>query len=380
MNTAIESERPIGVRETMRIAWANAPARSRRGIAGIWMLALAVVVVQVSLDARVLNDPLRLAESLGVALAMIGTGLLATVLMLQLAQQRAMGEERTAFAETHVPTQVLLALPVVAAVGVAVLAMAMGLIAARALFGTPERFIIVAIMAVYLGVVSRIIFGATRTLYEYGQRQAAAAERAQGEAVHSRMAALQAQTNPHFLFNTLNTIAALVRSDPRAAERTVENLASVLRRTLERSARPTSTIADEIDYAKAYLAIEQERFGERLRVEWQVLPTVLGGEIPTMTLQPLIENAIKHAISARLDGGAIRITIDESRDGVRIVVEDDGPGFPPVETEGNGLGNLRRRLHTLYGDLAQLRLDPAPKGRGARVELRIPLVPAGLAT
>jgi two-component system LytT family sensor kinase len=378
--TAIETDRAIGVRETIRIAWSNAPARTRQGIAAIWMVALALIAIQFIYDTDDWSDVLVLSGSIGVILASIGMGLLATVFLLQTAQQRAMGEGHATFAETEAPTQVLLALPVLAAVGVAALAMSIGMMSVRAMFGTPERFIMIAVIGIYLGVISRIIFGATRTLHAYGQRQAAAAERAQSEAVQAKMAALQGQTNPHFLFNTLNTIAALVRTDPRAAERTVENLSSVLRRTLQRSNRPMSTVADEVDYAKAYLAIEQERFGDRLRVEWRVSDTLTNSEIPTMTLQPLVENAIKHGITARIEGGSTRITIDEHPEGVRIAVEDDGPGFPPNHAEGGGLSNLRRRLQTLYGDAAAMRIERPAKGRGACIELVIPIVPATLST
>lgn len=376
MNGVTDSGRGAGFRETLRVAWMSAPGRTRQAIAGIWVLAGALIAVQIVFDFEGLGVPLEVVEAAGVVLASLGMAILATVLLLQAAQQREMGVARSAFAETRVPTQVVLVLPLVAAVGAVAVAIAMGMIASRALLGSPEHFVAVAVMAIYLGVVSRIIFGATRTLYEYGRRQAAAAERARGEAVQATMAALQAQTSPHFLFNTLNTVAALVRSDPRAAERTVESLASLLRRTLERSRRTMSTVADEMEYANAYLAIEQERFGERLRTEWQVPPSVRSNEIPTMTLQPLVENAIRHGISARLEGGAIRIAMEERPGGLLIVVEDTGPGFPSRHIEGNGLGNLRRRLTTLYGDAAGLRIGHRERGGGARVELVIPVVNA----
>src|SRR5690606_32119159 len=161
------------------------------------------IAVQVVFDFEGFGVPLEVIEAAGVVLASLGMAILATVLLLQAAQQREMGVARSAFAETRVPTQVVLVLPLDAAVGAVTVAIAMGMIATRALLGSPEHFVAVAFMAIYLGIVSRIIFGASRTLYEYGRRQAAAAERARGETVQATMAALQAQTSPHFLFNTL---------------------------------------------------------------------------------------------------------------------------------------------------------------------------------
>ena len=123
----------------------------------------------------------------------------------------------------------------------------------------------------------------------------------------AKISALQAQMNPHFLFNALNTVASLVRTDPRAAESTVENLAQVLRRTLDRSQRTFSTVEDEIGYLRAYLSVEMERYGDRLTVRWSVDPAADHLTLPPMTLQPLVENALKHGIGNRLHGGNLSI-------------------------------------------------------------------------
>jgi two-component sensor histidine kinase len=215
----------------------------------------------------------------------------------------------------------------------------------------------------------RLTADSTRFLYLHAREQAAAAERAQAEAADARLAALQAQMNPHFLFNALNTIASLVRTDARAAEATTENLAAILRRTLDRSRSTMSTVEDEADYLRAYLSIEQERYGDRLSVEWEIDPAALPVRIPPMTLQPLAENALKHGIGGRLEGGRIRIAARRTDGVLRLEVEDDGAGFVRGAREGTGLDNLRARLATLYGDRASLNVEPLPRGTLATVQL-----------
>jgi two-component system, LytTR family, sensor kinase len=224
-------------------------------------------------------------------------------------------------------------------------------------------------MIMVLAYSARVTVDSTRFLYAHAREQAAAAERAQAEAADARLAALQAQMNPHFLFNALNTIASLVRTDARAAEATTENLAAILRRTLDRSRSTLSTVEDEADYLRAYLGIEQARFGERLSVEWEIDPAALPVRIPPMTLQPLAENALRHGIGGRLEGGRIRIAARRVDGVLRLEVEDDGAGFVRGAREGTGLGNLRARLATLYGDRASLDVQPLPRGTLATVQL-----------
>jgi sensor histidine kinase YesM len=218
---------------------------------------------------------------------------------------------------------------------------------------------------------ARLTADSTRFLYRYAREQAEAAQHAQAEAADARLHALQAQMNPHFLFNALNTIASLVRTDVRAAEATTENLAAILRRTLDRSRSTISTVEDEADYLRAYLAIEQERYGDRLSVDWRIDPAALPLRIPPMTLQPLAENSLKHGIGGRLEGGRMRISAVRADGRLRLEVEDDGAGFAADAADGTGLGNLRARLATLYGDRASLTVDRLP--RGARVTVELPV-------
>lgn len=251
----------------------------------------------------------------------------------------------------------------------------------------------------FLSWTISMIASTTRFMYGHAREQAEAAERARGEATEAQLTALQAQMNPHFLFNTLNTVASLVRTDPVAAEATVENLAVVLRRTLDRSRRIVSTVEDEIDHLAAYLSVAKQRFEDRLQVHWSVDPEARPLLLPTMTLQPLVENALKHGIGARLEGGALHIGVHVERadgsevasagapaaparaGGSRLVIEvaDDGPGFSRRHREGTGLGNLRARLATLYGDGAGLHIESGAAARqpgapGARVVVTLPVV------
>jgi signal transduction histidine kinase len=266
-------------------------------------------------------------------------------------------------------TEMLLALPM--------LAFCSGLLAASSTVVVlpsarkePVLLIVVAAL-VYVTLASgKLLSDATRYLYFHAREQADAAERARAEASDAQLAALQAQVNPHFLFNALNTIAALVRTDPRAAEATTENLAAVLRRTLDRTRRVDCTVDDEIDFLRAWLAVERERYGDRLRVDFYVDPAAGALRIPTMTLQPLVENSLKHGIAEKLEGGRVTVRVRREGERLRMQVEDDGAGFPREPREGTGLGNLRRRLETIYGTDAALTIDRPPAG--ARVVVEVP--------
>jgi LytS/YehU family sensor histidine kinase len=171
------------------------------------------------------------------------------------------------------------------------------------------------------------------------------------------------------LFNALNTVASLVRSNPPAAERVVENLSDVLRQTLRRSTAGMSTVGEELEYVRTYLQLEQERWGSRLRVEWDVDEEARMRPLPPLALQPLVENALAHGIGSRLTGGVITIAI-RAGNPLTLSVKDDGPGFPARWKEGTGLGNLRERLQAIYGGRASL--DVASTPDGARVTVAVP--------
>lgn len=261
------------------------------------------------------------------------------------------------------PPMVFIAAVMAAAVAVSLLPLALA---------QPPYWIAVAGALLIVIASGGAVGDVTRFLYRQAREQAAAAERAKTEAADAELAALQAQMNPHFLFNALNTVAALIRTGPTEAEAAVEDLARVLRRTLEHSRRTTTTLGEEVEYLRAYLRIEEARFRDRLRVRWEVEPGALTAAIPPMSLQPLVENAIRHGIGGRLAGG--NVTISARREDGRLTMEvaDDGAGFAPGRAERTGLGNLRQRLATLYGADAGMFVTSGGDGTRVRIELPAP--------
>jgi hypothetical protein len=187
----------------------------------------------------------------------------------------------------------------------------------------------------------------------------------------AELRALRAQLNPHFLFNSLNSINALVGTDPEGARRMCEGLGDFLRRTLALGARDSVTLGEELALVERYLGIEQVRFGERLRVERAVDPDAAVCRVPPLLLQPLVENAIKHGIQDLVDGGAIRIEARREGDLLRLVVENPvDADAPDRRGQGVGLENVRRRLEVFGAREAQL--HSARKGERFRVTLMLP--------
>ncbi len=201
--------------------------------------------------------------------------------------------------------------------------------------------------------------------------------------LEARLDALQRQINPHFLFNTLNSIASLIRSKPDLAREMIVKLSHILR-VLLRDRDAFVPLREELDFTDDYLDIEVVRFGEKLRVVKEIAPETLDIIVPSMLLQPLIENSIKHGLEPRISGGTVtlRSRIDEGR--LLLEIEDDGVGIEPggpttapvsgLVREGSGIGmrNVRERIQVLYGEEAQVDIVSRP-GRGTRVSLRMPL-------
>ncbi len=193
----------------------------------------------------------------------------------------------------------------------------------------------------------------------------------------ARLQALRMQINPHFLFNTLNSISSLVYDQPKVADEMIGSLSDLLRVTLNTSHRQEVALREELEFLDQYLFIEQTRFGDRLTVTKEIDPTVLDAAVPNLILQPLVENAFKHGIEARLGPGAI--TVSARRDGERLRlsrVSDSGrsspAGSPPRLIEGVGLSNTRARLRGLYGDRATVVFGPRPEC-GFQVVMHLPL-------
>jgi sensor histidine kinase YesM len=188
----------------------------------------------------------------------------------------------------------------------------------------------------------------------------------------AQMAALQAQIEPHFLFNTLALIGQLIETDPAEAARVHQHLIDYLRSTLpQMRSGGTGTLGKQVEMSKAYLAIMQARMKERLKVRFEV-PVFLGSApFPPMMLQTLIENSIKHGLEPKIEGGTIEVRAHV--DGATLVVDvcDDGVGIDPHADEGVGLANIRERLQLLYGANAELVVMMPPAG-GACASVRIP--------
>jgi sensor histidine kinase YesM len=195
-------------------------------------------------------------------------------------------------------------------------------------------------------------------------------------AATAQLAALRAQINPHFLFNSLNSIAQLIHVDPAKAEACVERLAEIFRYLLNRAEQEFVPLSEELQMTNAYLEIERARFDERLRVETLVDPSALRQLIPNLVLQPLVENAVKHGLSRKVGPGTLRIAARLDDGLLTLVVGDDGLGMPSnvladVFERGVGLRNLRARLERLYGPAHLPEITSTPGG-GTRVELKLP--------
>jgi LytS/YehU family sensor histidine kinase len=208
--------------------------------------------------------------------------------------------------------------------------------------------------------------------YRQGELHAA---QLSAQLAQAQLHALRTQLHPHFLFNTLNAIAALVHRDPEAADRMIARLSDLLRLTLEGLGVQQVRLAQEIEFLKGYLEIEQARFGERLKVEMQIAPELLAARIPYLILQPLVENAIRHGIAPCSQAGRVVIRAESEKGMLVLEVRDNGPGLAtgsgtPVR-QGMGLTNTRTRLEKLYGEHQRFEIKNGSNG-GFVVTLAFP--------
>jgi two-component system LytT family sensor kinase len=205
--------------------------------------------------------------------------------------------------------------------------------------------------------------------------------------LEARLDALQRQINPHFLFNTLNSITSLVRSQPELAREMIVKLANILR-VLLKDREAFLPLREELQFTDDYLDIECVRFGDKLRVVKEIADNTLDIVVPGMLLQPLIENSIKHGLEPRIHGGTVTLRSRVTEDGrLTIEVEDDGVGIAPERNgssegsgmvrpgKGIGVRNVRERMEVLYGKLADVEINSRP-GRGTKVTLSMPILDA----
>lgn len=184
---------------------------------------------------------------------------------------------------------------------------------------------------------------------------------------------LKMQLHPHFLFNTLNAISALIHQDVELADRMIARLGDLLRTTLDRANQQEVTLREELDFIEPYLEIEKARLGSRLAVEFDIDPATLDAKAPNLILQPIVENAIRHGIAVSPLPGTIRIRAWREADTLHLSIEDTGPGMHDASTsDGIGIANTRARLAKLYGDAHSFDLINGSQG-GLRVVIVIPL-------
>lgn len=198
----------------------------------------------------------------------------------------------------------------------------------------------------------------------------------------AQLHSLKTQLQPHFLFNTMNAIAELMYEDTERAERSLTQLSDLLRLALRSDQQQEVSFADEADFVRSYLEIQQTLLHERLRVFWDLDDATLDACVPTMLLQPLVENAVRHGIAPRASGGSIAIRAVRNHDELVIEVSDDGIGLDSRnEREGVGLRNTRARLLYLYGERQSLDVTPRADGPGTLARVTIPwrTTPGGVA-
>ena len=235
-----------------------------------------------------------------------------------------------------------------------------------------------ALMSVLIGLFFGIIAAITYLLFERverlalenKQRQLRQAESAKRE-MEAQLKMLQAQIEPHFLFNTLANVGSLIDSDPLLSKRLLERLNDWLRLALQRARSGNTSLGDELDMLENYLQISKIRFGERLHWSMDTPEDVRHASFPPMLLQPLVENAVQHGIEPKLGGGVISIRADIAHDTLRISVSDDGGGLHIASGTGTGITNIHARLFALYGEAGKLTLENNAEG-GLTAILELP--------
>lgn len=198
----------------------------------------------------------------------------------------------------------------------------------------------------------------------------------------ARLAALTSQINPHFLFNTLNSVSSLIRINPEQARGVVLKLSNILRRLL-RKHDSFNPLREELAFIEDYLSIEMVRFGDSLRFVREVDPESLDRLVPSMLLQPLVENSLRHGLSSKVNGGMIRVRSHLENGRLHLLVEDDGVGIPEsamakLFEQGIGISNVNERLRVIFGNDYKMSIDSKP-GQGTRTQIEIPDIQANVA-
>jgi len=228
---------------------------------------------------------------------------------------------------------------------------------------------------VYYGLIVAIVHAFN--YYQQYEERALAASQLEAQLAQTKLHLLKMQLHPHFLFNTLNSISALLHEDPEQADLMIERLGDFLRLTLDHSTAQEVTLREEFEFLNCYLSIEQIRLQDRLASDIRVEPQALDARVPTLILQPIVENAIRHAIAPRPTQGRLQIAAAHKRGSLILTVRDNGPGVSPEwnqeNSKGMGLKITRARLERLYGVHQRFELVNAPDG-GLLVTIELPWV------
>lgn len=337
----------------------------------VFNTAIAVVLTLIAWAFVRLADPLKtlmwnfvIAQSIGL-----------TIHALYEAGGYLLGRERIEAFSTGSRVLFFAGIPIVGClIGYWIGLTLLGVNVGRIVQGAPRVVVaIVTVSIVFSTFWYRYIAGKTRLARAEAEseRERVKAVELQRQAIDAQLRSLQAQIEPHFLFNTLANVVSLIDTAPDKARLMLERLIELLRASLAASRSERTTLGQETALIAAYLDILRIRMGERLSYSIDVPAELLDVSIPPLSLQPLVENSIKHGLEPKLEGGSVRLSARATDGALQLDVEDDGLGFSPRAGSGVGLTNLRERMTSLYG--AKARLVVEELARGTRVRMTIPL-------
>jgi signal transduction histidine kinase len=337
--------------------------------------AAAALLVGVAFNDLTWNTPWRRAVEV-LAISFLYASCVGTLCAVVIPRLAHFANCRLAF-----PFNWVLLIAAMAAIGAVGSAGAIALLRVFGYVDTNAIAVLWFLRSLKISIIVTLIFGVSVTALETmrarldettvalrtKERDEAEARRLAAEA---QLASLEARVNPHFLFNTLNSIAALVHDDPAAAERVTGELASLMRASLESASTPLVALDDELHVVRAYLDIEAVRFGNRLRYSVQTTGDTGRAMVPRLAIQTLVENSVKYAVSARRDGASIIVRAARADGRLRVDVQDDGPGFSELAVvPGHGLALLRSRLHMTFGEAAALTIAGQAGATSVSIEL-----------
>ncbi len=333
--------------------------------------AIAVVLTLVAWGFSGRADPWRLLGWNFVIAQSIGL----TIHLLFDAGGFLLGHQRIAAFSTRSRLLFFAGIPIVGCligywIGLSLLGVDVG----RIIQGAPRVVIaIVTVSIIFSTFWYRYLSGKTRLANAEAEsaRERARVVELQRQALEAQLRSLQAQIEPHFLFNTLANVVSLIDTAPNNARLMLERLIDLLRASLAASRSERTTLGQETALIAAYLDILRIRMGERLTYTIDVPPDLMDARIPPLSLQPLVENSVRHGLEPKLEGGRVHLTARLAGGALQLDVDDDGLGFPSNAGGGVGLANLRQRIASLYGDRGQLVVEAL--ARGTRVRMTIPM-------